>query len=97
MVFELRVGLTVNTNVAAVGKIAHEADHRLAAVPQAVPRPAQDAREGIEALVAGGHFADDTFLREPPIPGHWERQRVVFPVFREPIEGDASLRFHLVP
>src|SRR5450759_1663744 len=31
------------------------------------------------------------------IPGHREGQRVVFPVAGESIEGDAILRFHLVP
>ena len=35
--------------------------------------------------------------RQMLVPGHREGQRVVFPVFRERIEGDAVLRFHLVP
>ncbi len=32
-----------------------------------------------------------------PVPGHREGQRVILPVLRERLEGDAALRFHLVP
>ena len=54
-------------------------------------------RQGIEVLVAGNHFLDDVLAREMFIPCHRERQRVVLPVFRKHIEGNALLRLHLVP
>ena len=74
-----------------------QADQRLAASPKAAPDPAHNALHGIEFPVAGDHLSDNAIQRQILIPGYREGQRVVFLVLRERIEGNAVLRFHLVP
>ena len=79
-----------------IGQIAHQANQGIIALLQAAPHPPQQARQGIEVPIAGDHFLEDAVQRQVLVPGHWEGQRVAFPVIWERGEREAVFGFHLV-
>lgn len=50
------IGLAMQSQVGSVREIAHEADQRLAVLPNAAAHATQDAPQGIEVSIARLHF-----------------------------------------
>ena len=92
-----RVGAAVDGEITAIGEAGHQADQEPAPLPEALGRPTQDARNGVEAPAGLVHLGDDAAERQVPIPRHREGQGVVLPSLREGIGRDAPFRAHLVP
>jgi len=70
LILEVYVRPALHTDVASVGKIAHQADQRRTVLPYVAVYPPHNAGYGIEFPIAGDHFVDDSVRRQIFISRH---------------------------